>query len=166
MSGGLILRRAESRDLGAVVALEAAVFSDPWSLASFEPELTDPYAWFTVAERDGELVGYLVARFVAQQGEISNVAVQPAARGQGIGSALVAAAVAAAEREGCEAVWLEVRESNAGAQRLYRTLGFEKIGRRRGYYQAPLEDALVLRREFAAPAEATTKSDRATAHDH
>ena len=141
-----VLRPAVASDLDAIQRIEHLVFSDPWSAESFAPEFTDPYTWFRVAEVEGELVGYVVARIVAQQGEIANIAVIPAQQGTGLGGRLLDAAVAAADAEDCEAVWLEVRVSNNAAQRLYASRGFEPIGRRRGYYRAPVEDALVLRR--------------------
>ena len=141
-----VLRQALVSDLDAILRIEHRVFSDPWSPESFAPEFADPYTWFRVAEIGEALVGYIVARIVAQQGEIANIAVDPVHQGSGLGGKLLDAAVAAAEAEACEAVWLEVRLSNDAARRLYASRGFEAIGRRRAYYRAPVEDALVLRR--------------------
>ncbi|HYW51373.1 MAG TPA: ribosomal protein S18-alanine N-acetyltransferase [Gemmatimonadaceae bacterium] len=141
-----LLRAALPADLDDILAIERAVFSDPWSPASFTPEFTDPYTWFRVAAVDGHVRGYVIAHIVARQGEIANIAVSPAHQGSGLGGALLDGAVAAAEAESCEAVWLEVRVSNEAARRLYASRGFEPIGRRRGYYRLPVEDALVLRR--------------------
>ncbi len=141
-----MLRQALVSDLDAILRIEHRVFSDPWSPESFAPEFADPYTWFRVAEIGEALVGYIVARIVAQQGEIANIAVDPVHQGSGLGGKLLDAAVAAAEAEACEAVWLEVRLSNDAARRLYASRGFEAIGRRRAYYRAPVEDALVLRR--------------------
>lgn len=142
----VVLRQARVSDLDAVLRIEHRVFSDPWSPDSFAPEFDDPYTWFHVAESDGVMVGYVVARIVAQQGEIANIAVDPAFQSTGLGGKLLDAAIAAAEAAECEAVWLEVRVSNDPARRLYASRGFEMIGRRRGYYRSPVEDALVLRR--------------------
>ena len=142
----VVLRQARVSDLDAVLRIEHRVFSDPWSPESFAPEFDDPYTWFHVAEIDGAMVGYVVARIVAQQGEIANIAVNPAFQSTGLGGKLLDAAIAAAEAAECEAVWLEVRVSNDPARRLYASRGFEMIGRRRGYYRSPVEDALVLRR--------------------
>lgn len=143
------LRAAAVCDLSAILAIEQRVFSDPWSPDSFAPEFDDPYTWFRVVELDGVVAGYVVARIVAQQGEIANIAVDPAHQGAGLGGRLLDGAIAAAEADACEAVWLEVRVSNDPARRLYASRGFEPIGRRKGYYRAPLEDALVLRRARA-----------------
>ncbi len=142
----IVLRQARVSDLDAVLRIEHRVFSDPWSPDSFAPEFDDPYTWFHVAEIDGVMVGYVVARIVAQQGEIANIAVDPAFQATGLGGRLLDAAIGAADVADCEAVWLEVRVSNDPARRLYASRGFEMIGRRRGYYRSPVEDALVLRR--------------------
>ena len=141
----IVLRTAQANDLDAILAIEHRVFSDPWSPESFAPEFGDPYSWFCVAEIDGALAGYVIARIVAKQGEIANIAVNPVHQRSGLGGKLLDAAVEAANAAECEAVWLEVRISNEPAQRLYESRGFEQIGRRRGYYRAPVEDALVLR---------------------
>jgi [ribosomal protein S18]-alanine N-acetyltransferase len=140
------VRQARKSDLDAILRIEHRVFSDPWSPESFAPEFDDPYTWFRVAESDAGLVGYVVARIVAQQGEIANIAIDPEHQRNGLGGVLLDAAVEAAEAAECEAVWLEVRLSNDAARRLYASRGFELIGRRRSYYRAPVEDALVLRR--------------------
>lgn len=142
----LIIRQAVIGDLETILRIEAAVFSDPWSPESFLPEFDDPYAWFRVAEVHGEMVGFVLARIVAQQGEIANIAVDPKQQGAGFGGLLLDAALRAAEAKACEAVWLEVRESNETAKSLYFNRGFETIGRRKRYYHSPVEDALYLRR--------------------
>lgn len=144
------LRRAAPADLAAVLAIEHAVFSDPWAPSSFSTEFDDPCTWFHVAlDGDGEVVGYAMARFVAEQGEVMNIAVAPARRGAGIGGVLLDGAIEAAVAAGCEAIWLEVRVSNAAARALYERRGFTLVGRRRGYYRKPVEDALVLRRSLS-----------------
>jgi ribosomal-protein-alanine acetyltransferase len=141
------LRPATPADLAAILAIEHAVFTDPWAPTSFESEFGDPYGWFHVAvDEDGTVVGYAMARFVAGEGEVMNIAVVPARRGQGVGGTLLDASLAAATAAECDAMWLEVRVSNGSARRLYESRGFVLVGRRRGYYRRPVEDALVLRR--------------------
>jgi len=80
------------------------------------------------------------------EGEIANIAVAPDEWGAGIGRALLDAALDEADRRRATAVYLEVRDSNERARHLYRSRGFEEVGRRRGYYRRPVEDAIVLRR--------------------
>jgi [ribosomal protein S18]-alanine N-acetyltransferase len=149
----IVLREARRADLDAILVIENAEFTDPWSPESFAPEFDDPYSWFRVIEVHGTVAGYVIARIVARQGEIANIAVAAVHRGTGLGGRLLDAAVSTAEASECEAVWLEVRVSNEPALRLYQSRQFEPIGRRKGYYRSPVEDALVLRRvrRSAAP---------------
>jgi len=138
-----------AEDLPAIVEIERAAFSDPWSARSFRDALSHAAIYFACARRDGEeVVGYVVAWFVADEGEIANLAVAPAGWGMGIGRALLDAALEEGTRRDVSAVYLEVRDSNERARRLYRSRGFEEVGRRRGYYQRPVEDAIVLRRSL------------------
>jgi ribosomal-protein-alanine N-acetyltransferase len=90
-----------------------------------------------------------VALIAGDEGEIADLAVAPSARRRGVGGALLDRVVRDAAASGVGALYLEVRESNAGAIALYRSRGFGAVGRRRGYYRHPSEDALVLRREIA-----------------
>jgi ribosomal-protein-alanine N-acetyltransferase len=142
------LRPARRRDLEAIGGIEVQAFGDPWSQGSFGALLDNPLVWFVVAEEEGSarLAGYIVAWFVADEAEVANLAVAPALRRRGIGAVLLDDALAEAERRGARAVYLEVRQSNAAARALYRSRGFDEIGRRPRYYRAPVEDALVLRR--------------------
>jgi ribosomal-protein-alanine N-acetyltransferase len=141
------IQRVQLQDVPAVVAIERAAFSDPWSQQSFEEALDHPSIHFVCARSSGgNVLGYVVAWFVADQGEIANLAVAPSGWGAGIGRALLDDALSEGERRGAEAVFLEVRDSNERARRLYASSGFEEVGRRRRYYRKPVEDAIVLRR--------------------
>jgi ribosomal-protein-alanine acetyltransferase len=104
-------------------------------------------AW--VAESDGRVVGMLAARIAADEMEILNLAVDPSSRGRGAGTALLDAALEHGRRAGAARVFLEVRESNADAQRFYERHGFSVAGRRLRYYRQPEEDALLMVREVA-----------------
>jgi ribosomal-protein-alanine N-acetyltransferase len=150
MAGAITIGPATREDVPAIVAIERAAFSDPWSARSFGDALDHSSIFFSCARRDGVgVVGYVVAWFVADEGEIANIAVAPSVWGMGVGRALLDAALDAAERRGINAVYLEVRDSNERARRLYESRGFEEVGRRRGYYRRPVEDAIVLRRSLA-----------------
>ncbi len=98
-----------------------------------------------VAEMGAEIAGFLVARRVADEYDVENVAVMPAAQRRGLGTALLANFVDLARDENVGRIFLEVRESNAGARALYQKCFFSEVGRRRGYYTDPVEDALVYR---------------------
>jgi ribosomal-protein-alanine N-acetyltransferase len=134
-------------DVPAVVAIEQQAFSDPWSASAFQDALAHPAVYFACARSGGhDVVGYVVAWFAADEGEIANLAVAPSGWGSGTGRRLLNAALQAAQTRGAAAVYLEVRDSNDRARRLYHSSGFEEIGRRRRYYRRPVEDAIVLRR--------------------
>jgi ribosomal-protein-alanine N-acetyltransferase len=140
---------ARKEDVAAISEIERAAFSDPWSARSFRDALEHPAVYFGCARSDaGEVLGYVVAWFVADEGEIANLAVAPAGWGVGIGRALLDAALAEAKQRRIESVYLEVRDSNVRARRLYQSRGFEEVGRRTKYYRRPVEDAIVLRRTF------------------
>ena len=143
---GVTLRDATAADVDAVAAIERASFADPWSRESFADTVRHPRMIFRVAEAGGRVAGYLVAWLVQDEGELANLAVAPDARGRGVGAALVDELLATAASRGVVAVYLEVRESNATARALYASRGFAEVGRRKGYYRKPAEDALVLRR--------------------
>jgi ribosomal-protein-alanine N-acetyltransferase len=138
------LRPARASDISALVRIEAAAFSDPWPASGFRSLLDARTTRMTVAERDGELLGYSVVIVVQDEAELANIAVAEQARGEGIGRQLLTAVLNAARVEGVASMYLEVRESNTAARSLYESLGFAPVGRRRRYYQEPDEDALVL----------------------
>lgn len=143
------IEAARLADVPAILAIERAVFSDPWSARSFRDAMSNPLAFCACARRDGRAVeGYVVAWFVADEGEIANLAVAPDAWGTGIGRALLDASIKEAAVRKLRAVYLEVRDSNARARHLYGSRGFVEVGRRRSYYRRPVEDAIVLRRSM------------------
>jgi ribosomal-protein-alanine N-acetyltransferase len=127
-----------------VAPIERAVFSDPWS----ERDLNDCVSTgvpFLIAEQGGAIIGYVIARHALDEAEILNLGVASTRQRQGVGRALVQAMLAQLRQWGVASVFLEVRESNAAARRLYGALGFAQVGRRRAYYRLPTEDAVVLR---------------------
>ena len=153
------LRRAVNADIPAVVEIERDSFGDPWSGASFRAALGEDRVLFLVAESvSGELVGYVVAWSTVDEAELANLAVARSARGEGIGKALVDAALRYGEARGCTCMYLEVRESNAAARAVYAARGFEEVGRRRRYYREPVEDALLLRAMLPERAKDETRS--------
>lgn len=119
------------------------MFSDPWSLGDFS-ECARSGVPFLVAETSGVVAGYIIARYAADEGEILNLGVAPAHRRHGLGRTLVEHVLARLGQEGVRIVYLEVRESNSGARRLYEALGFAEVARRPHYYRRPVEDAVVL----------------------
>jgi ribosomal-protein-alanine N-acetyltransferase len=129
--------------------MERACYADPWPATAFAALPENDRVLFLVARQKGaaeRLVGYIIAWYVLDEGELANLAVAAEARKQGIGRALVDAVLTDARRRGIARLFLEVRESNAAARRLYATREFEEVGRRKRYYRSPVEDALILRR--------------------
>ena len=141
----LRLRPLRHGDLPAVMEIERQAFSTPWQESTFHGLLRRADTDLVGAVREERLLGYAVSWTVLDQSELGNVAVAPEERGEGIGRTLVEAILERVRERGARECFLEVRESNDAAQSLYRQLGFEVVGRRRAYYSAPVEDALVMR---------------------
>lgn len=141
-----MIRPMTAADVPSVAVLEKLCFSDPWSASSIASELDNPLSLWLVWEEDGAAAAYLGVQRVPPQADVMNVAVSPALRRRGIARALFAEL----ERRlpEIDELFLEVRASNSGAIALYRTLGFEQVGRRPNYYLDPREDALILRKEL------------------
>jgi ribosomal-protein-alanine N-acetyltransferase len=154
----LRIRRAGRADLAAMLCIERASFADPWTVESLSTALSLERMRVLVAEAAGlgregggaapEVLGYVVALVVGPEAEIADLAVTPDARRLGIGRALLEEVIAEVAIAGVRTVYLEVRESNHAARTLYASKGFAPVGRRRGYYRSPVEDALVLRRDL------------------
>jgi ribosomal-protein-alanine N-acetyltransferase len=145
---GTVIRPGRAADLASVVELERACYSDPWPATAFAALPDNPRVYFAVADSPvvKSIAGYVVAWYVLDEGELANLAVATAARRQGIGKALLDAAIGESLDRGVSDLYLEVRESNQSARRLYASRGFEEVSRRKGYYRSPVEDALILRR--------------------
>lgn len=137
------IRPARPDDLPALVALEAASFPDPWSARMLASALEDPWSLVLAAEDGGRVAGYAILRRAADEAELLSVAVDPEARGRGLGRRLVEDGLERVREEGARTCYLEVRPANEPARSLYRSLGFRRIGRRRAYYRDG-SDALVL----------------------
>ena len=143
----MTLRRANERDLDALLALERECIAPPWSEGSMLYEVLNADAIFLVAEDAEVLLGFAVLRESVDAAEVFRVAVTANARRRGIGAALLRELIRVAENDGMQRLFLEVRVSNEAAIALYEQFGFRRQGVRRGYYESPTEDALVLLRE-------------------
>ena len=134
--------------LPGIAAVEQASFSIPWSAAAFADELENPLAHYFVLLEEDVVRGYCGYWLVGDEGQITNIAVAPPARGQGFGKELLSHMIADAEQKGVTALFLEVRVSNLAARNLYRHFGFETVGLRPKYYSDNQEDALLMRRKI------------------
>lgn len=108
--------------------------------------LEEPNSFALLAECEGAICGYAMAWSLWDEGELTNLAVAPNARGQGIGAMLLQAVLDECENRGATSVFLEVRADNDVAQRLYRKFGFVQVGLRRDYYGCGA-DAIVMKME-------------------
>ena len=135
-------------DVGAVARLFAEAFeAASWSVSEWaQLEVLGIRIWVAIEEED--IAGAVASRVAADEAEILNLAVARDWRRRGIGRRLMETALEGAVSGGVRRVFLEVRESNAGARAFYGRLGFAEAGRRRGYYHHPAEDALLLSRSL------------------
>lgn len=145
MNEALLVRAMREPDLASVMRIELASYSVPWSEATFRGLLRRRDAELIVADGEEGLVGYAVFWQVLDQGELGNVAVDPQWRRRGIAHRLLHEVMDRARERGVRELFLEVRPSNHGARQLYEKFGFTAVGQRRAYYQAPVEDAVVMR---------------------
>ena len=138
--------------LDEVAELERICFPDPWSRNMLAEELDNALSAFLVAlDDDGRGVGYAGLQVVLDEGYITNVAVRPECRRNGIAAKLLQVFLDFAQANGLSFLTLEVRASNYGAIALYGSRGFRSVGRRRNYYEHPREDAVIMTREFGEP---------------
>lgn len=130
--------------------LERICFLRPWSRKMLAEELENQCAAFLVAEDSvsGRVLGYAGLMVVADEGYITNVAVFPEYRRQGIAAQILQVFLQFAAANHLAFLTLEVRPSNAAAIALYQGFGFEEVGRRKNYYDLPKEDALILTKYF------------------
>jgi ribosomal-protein-alanine N-acetyltransferase len=131
-------------DLEEVLRIETLCSPSPWTRAHFAATLESPLGRSLVARRGGRPVAFVCGTRVEDEAEIQNLAVSPQERRRGIGAFLLALFLERVRREGCRRVFLEVRASNEAALRLYSGAGFERVGRRAGYYSDPKDDAVLM----------------------
>ncbi|HVV29299.1 MAG TPA: ribosomal protein S18-alanine N-acetyltransferase [Mycobacteriales bacterium] len=137
--------------LPEVLALEQVLFApENWSEELFWSELAQgENRSYTVVVDGTELLGYGGLALGGEQAYVQTIGIAPDHQHHGLGARLLTDMLAVAVRRGAGEIGLEVRASNATAQRLYARHGFEAVGRRRGYYQPSGEDALIMVRELS-----------------
>jgi ribosomal-protein-alanine N-acetyltransferase len=132
-------------DLDEVLEIERLSFKTPWSRAAFRYEITqNRVARCLVVRIEGRIAGYLCLWEIGHEIHVTNLAVHPARRGQGVARGLLQAMLEDGRARGVTLAFLEVRPTNVEAVGLYESLGFTVIGRRKGYYFDTGEDALVM----------------------
>lgn len=135
--------------LDEVAELERICFSTPWSRNMLAEELDNMLSAFLVALDDTDrVVGYAGVQVILDEGYITNIAVRPECRRQGVAAKLLQVFLDFAKANKLSFLTLEVRASNYDAIALYGSRGFRSMGRRKNYYEHPREDAIIMTREF------------------
>ncbi len=144
----IVIEAMRVEDVDQVLAIERTSFTMPWSKNLFLTEFKNPlFSFMLVALSDPlqrTVAGYSVCWVLADELHILDLAVKPDCRRQGIARRLALESLAQAHERGARKAYLEVRESNIPAQQLYESLGFTRAAKRRDYYDAPPEDAIVM----------------------
>ena len=137
-------RRMQTSDADEIAAIEEMTFAMPWSRKDFWAEAVNENAIYIVGTIDDKVAAYAGAWISFEEAQVTNVAIHPDYRGQGIGTKLFAKLVEEVKTKGVTAITLEVRPSNNAAIKLYENFGLKSVGRRKGYYLDNGEDALIM----------------------
>lgn len=138
-------------DIDAIVRVENACFSTPWSIDAIKHEICEnKLADFMIAcDEENNIIGYIGIWTLLDECQINKIAVMPEKRKIGIGKTILNHAIELTRDMGVKSWYLEVRESNTAAQALYRSAGFSSVGTRKNYYINPVEDAVLMSLEEA-----------------
>lgn len=148
----IAFRLMEEKDVEAVSRIEQETFSMPWRPEDFLDMIRNENSFYVVAEltdetegsRQGKIIGSGGVMNILGEGDITNIAVEASQRGKGIGTALLRFLMEEGKKMGIGAYTLEVRVGNAPAIHVYEKLGFVSEGIRRGFYDHPREDAIIM----------------------
>lgn len=143
----LNLRPLQPEDCGQAADLLDACFADPWSREALEEACSQAAYIQLGAFLQSGLIGYAGLKMVLDEADVTNICVHPDQRQLGIGKALLGQLLAMAEDQRIGRIYLEVRVSNQAAIHMYREAGFKETGKRRGFYERPREDALLMMRD-------------------
>lgn len=147
----MIIKTADQRDIDAIVRVENACFSTPWSIDAIKHEICEnKLADFMIAcDEENNIIGYIGIWTLLDECQINKIAVMPEKRKIGIGKTILNHVIELTRDMGVKSWYLEVRESNTAAQALYRSAGFSSVGTRKNYYINPVEDAVLMSLEEA-----------------
>lgn len=140
-----IIREMREDDLIDILEIENRSFISPWMRRTFEETIESPISTNSVIEINSEILGYIMLYSVEDEAHIMNLAVHPDYRGRGYASKLITRTVSCFVGKNVSEFFLEVREGNINAQRLYTKFGFKVIGKRKRYYTETNEDALLMK---------------------
>lgn len=140
----IVLDNFAVEDLPEILSIEIDSFTVPWSEELFFHELRNPMSLSKVARAEGKIVGYVFGSRILDEGHILNLAVHKDYRRLGIATELVRDIIEDLRENGCRVIFLEVRESNETAKKIYKKFNFTIIGTRKNYYVLPVEDAVAM----------------------
>lgn len=140
----LIFDFMKEEDINDVLDISSLSFAISWSKDSYIQELTNPIAKYFVAKVNNKVVAFVGTWIILDEAHITNIAVHPNYRKQGIASKLLTNFLDYCKKQGCNAFTLEVRNGNKAAQALYRKHNFKEAGIRKGYYEDNKEDAIIM----------------------
>lgn len=149
------LHAMQAGDVEAVLAIEQRAYEFPWSRGNFIDSLSAGYLAQVLRSADGTLLGYFLAMQGVAELHLLNITVLPECQGQGLARLMLDALQTLARAHGCEQIWLEVRQGNERARRVYARYGFAEVGLRRAYYPAAegrREDAVLMSLRLAESA--------------
>ena len=141
---GLVIIEMASEHVSSLAQIEKQCFSTPWSENALAEEIENPNARFFVALCGEQVAGYIGAHNIVGEVYITNVAVAPDYRRQGVATQLIERLVEISRAENAEFITLEVRENNTSAQALYEKQSFGVVGKRKAFYENPREDAILM----------------------
>lgn len=141
---GIIFRPMTADDVDAVAKMEKICFRSPWSKRMLREELNNSVSYYHILEYEKEIIAYAGMWLLYNEAHITNVAVLPAHRRKGLGRRIMLLSMQAAAELKATEMTLEVRESNIGAQEMYKQLDFHYAGTRKRYYSDTGEDAFIL----------------------
>ena len=139
--------KVKLEDIDEMLKIEKKSFHSHWSRQTFVDEFSSDNGHYVAIKDGGKILGYSGFRHVLDEGHITTLAVSPKFRKKGIGTKLIMQLITDAKAKGLIKLYLEVRQSNVAAQKIYKKLGFKILDRRREYYQHPSEDALVMQND-------------------
>lgn len=143
-----IFRKMIEQDVESIAKLEQDIFADAWTAQGIYETFCQQQAFVTVAEEDGQVVGYCILYYVMDEGEIARIAVDKKMRRQGLGNGLLNYTFACCREKQISRILLDVRETNESARRFYQTHGFEEDGIRKNFYEQPKENAVLMSRDL------------------
>ena len=144
----LEIRIAKEQEIEEIARLEQEIFPDPWSLTALRDTWNQKQAQILGAWLDGQMAGYVIVYFAADESEIARIAVDEKFRRQGVAGALLDEMERVLAGKGIARLMLDVRKSIAAALRFYLSRGFKEDGVRKNFYTNPIEDAILMSRRL------------------